>query len=90
MDITERFQLTRLWAALGMILCFGVFDIKAKAADTTKVGVYITSIYDLDYSNSSFTVEYWLWRLNKNREFKEYYIFNPIETKTEEKPAECP
>lgn len=45
---------------------------EAETADTTKVGIFVTSIFDLDYNNNSFSVEYWMWRLNNKREFKDY------------------
>lgn len=56
----------------------------ASTIDTTKVGVFITSIYDLDYINNSFSVEYWLWRLNTKREFKEYHLFEATNSKENE------
>lgn len=50
-------------------------------SDTTTVGVFISSIYDLDYQENTFTVNYWLWRLNNKREFKEFYTFAPSNSK---------
>src|SRR3954464_747919 len=31
--------------------------------DTCRVGIYILSIYDLDYPNQSFSADFWLWFL---------------------------
>jgi hypothetical protein len=66
-----------------LILC--IQFAKANSSDTTKVGVFITSVYDLDYLKNSFTIEYWLWRLNKNPEFKEYYLFEATNSKEDKK-----
>ncbi len=49
-----------------------------KIRDTVKVGIFINSIYDLDYQRGSFSVNYTVWRLNKKREFKDYYLFLPM------------
>lgn len=57
----------------------------AQTKDTTKVGIYITSIYDLSYDDNSFTVEYWMWRLNRNRQFKEYNLIEDANSKKIEK-----
>lgn len=53
----------------------------AQTSDTTKIGIYITSVFDLDYINNSFSVEYWMWRLNTKREFKEYNLFDASNSK---------
>ena len=58
---------------------------KGQSNDTTKVGVFITSIYDLDYSNNSFSVDFWIWRINTNREFKDYYSFSASNAKESKK-----
>jgi hypothetical protein len=54
-------------------------------SDTTKVGVYITSIYDLDYQNSAFSVEFWMWRLNTDPTIREFYTFEPTNSKKHDK-----
>lgn len=42
--------------------------------DTVKVGIYITSIYDLKLGEESFGVDFWMWTLYKNDSLK------PLET----------
>jgi hypothetical protein len=37
--------------------------------DTVRVGIYITSIHDIDFKQKEFTVNYWLWLKYKNRKF---------------------
>ena len=55
-----------------LILCF-FFSITAFAqpakADTVKVGVYITSIHDIDFKQKEFSTNLWLWLKYKRKEF---------------------
>lgn len=37
--------------------------------DTVKVGIYITSIHDIDFRQKEFTTNLWLWMKYKNRKF---------------------
>ena len=37
--------------------------------DTVKVGIYITSIHDIDFKQKEFAVNLWLWLKYKNRDF---------------------
>ena len=37
--------------------------------DTVKVGVYITSIHDIDFKQKEYALNLWLWLKYKNREF---------------------
>ncbi|HEX2606384.1 MAG TPA: hypothetical protein VHK91_03350, partial [Flavisolibacter sp.] len=37
--------------------------------DTVKVGIYITSIHDIDFKQKEFSVNLWLWLKYKRREF---------------------
>ena len=41
----------------------------ARGADTVKVGIYITSIHDIDFKQKEFTTNLWLWMKYKNRNF---------------------
>ena len=41
---------------------------KAKP-DTVKVGIYITSIHDIDFKQKEYAVNFWLWLKYKNRDF---------------------
>src|ERR1041385_1821241 len=40
--------------------------------DTVSVGIYITSIHDIDFKQKEFTVNFWLWLKYKNRDFNFY------------------
>jgi len=37
--------------------------------DTVKVGIYITSIHDIDFKQKEFAVNLWLWLKYKNKAF---------------------
>lgn len=37
--------------------------------DTVKVGIYITSIHDIDFKSKEYTVTFWLWLKYRNRKF---------------------
>jgi hypothetical protein len=40
-----------------------------KAPDTVKVGLYITSIHDIDFKQKEYTINCWMWFKYKNRDF---------------------
>ena len=52
---------------------FFVCGIVAKAQDTkpdtVKVGIYITSIHDINFKDKEYSVNLWLWFKYKNRAF---------------------
>lgn len=37
--------------------------------DTVRVGIYITSIHDIDFKQKEFAVNFWIWLKYKNRDF---------------------
>jgi hypothetical protein len=37
--------------------------------DTVKVGIYITSIHDIDFKQKEYTISFWLWLKYRNRKF---------------------
>ncbi|MBK8089120.1 MAG: hypothetical protein IPK31_14905 [Chitinophagaceae bacterium] len=37
--------------------------------DTVRVGIYITSIHDIDFKQKEYTITFWLWLKYKNRDF---------------------
>lgn len=55
-------------------VCSASFKANAqdKKPDTVKVGVYITSIHDIDFKEKQFTVNLWLWLKYRNRAFNFY------------------
>jgi len=50
-----------------------LFCLKSNAQqalpDTVKTGVYITSIHDIDFKQSEYTINLWLWLTYKNKAF---------------------
>lgn len=49
--------------------CIKAQDSSEIMKDTVKVGLYITSIHDIDFKQKEFTISFWLWLKYKNREF---------------------
>jgi hypothetical protein len=45
--------------------CFG----QAATPDTVKVGVYVTSVHDIDFKQKEYALQLWLWLKYKNKEF---------------------
>ncbi len=37
--------------------------------DTVKVGIYITSIHNIDFRNKEYSINFWLWLKYKNKDF---------------------
>jgi hypothetical protein len=52
-------------------VCFTTFKSLAETGkrDTVSVGIYITSIHDIDFKEKEFTATFWLWLKYKNRAF---------------------
>jgi hypothetical protein len=57
------------------LVCFAVVcfhsSVRAQEApqDTVSVGLYITSIHDIDFKQKEYTITFWLWLKYKNRKF---------------------
>ncbi|MEZ2443566.1 hypothetical protein AB6805_17700 [Chitinophaga sp. RCC_12] len=52
-----------------LILLFLPAIARQEPPDTVKTGIYITSIHDIDFKQSEFTVNLWLWLTYKNKQF---------------------
>jgi hypothetical protein len=63
----------KLLAYTSILLCLAFLSITSKAQDkypdTVKVGIYITSIHDIDFKQKEYTAHFWLWLKYKRREF---------------------
>jgi hypothetical protein len=59
--------------AYSIALVFSCFAFQsfaqASRPDTVKVGIYITSIHDIDFKQKEYAVNLWLWLKYKNRNF---------------------
>jgi len=40
-----------------------------KAKDTVSVGIYVTSIHNIDFKEKEYTISFWLWLKYKNKDF---------------------
>lgn len=56
---------------LALFCCLFLLPSFAQQAkpDTVKVGIYITSIHDIDFKQKEYAVNFWLWLKYKNRDF---------------------
>jgi len=52
-----------------IILAFSGFASAQAPRDTVKVGIYITSIHDIDFKEKEYTVSFWLWLKYRNKAF---------------------
>jgi len=50
-------------------LSFSYSFAQVMKPDTVKVGVYVTSIHDIDFKQKEYAVQLWLWLKYKNKEF---------------------
>jgi hypothetical protein len=63
---------TKYYFCLFSILLFSAIPCPAQktaSPDTVKTGIYITSIHDIDFKQSEYTVNFWLWLTYKNKDF---------------------
>lgn len=62
-----------LLRTLCLLLSFSLIALAARAEDnkpdTVRVGIYITSIHDIDFKQKEYTVNLWLWLKYKNKAF---------------------
>ncbi len=54
-----------------IIFCFKPADLLAidEVPDTVNVGIYITSVHDLDFRQKQFSINLWLWLKYRNTDF---------------------
>ncbi|HVF96682.1 MAG TPA: hypothetical protein VM871_05150 [Flavisolibacter sp.] len=51
------------------VATYSVFAQDSTRRDTVKVGVYITSIHDIDFKQKEYALHLWLWLKYRNRDF---------------------
>ena len=55
---------------------FSFFYLESKAQetkpDTVSIGIYITSIHDIDFKQKEYAVNFWIWLKYKNKDFDFY------------------
>ena len=61
------------YSKITLTLSFLLFCITSPAQqpkpDTVKVGVYVTSVHNIDFKQKEYTVQLWLWLKYKNKKF---------------------
>lgn len=63
-------KLKKLSALFLLLLSFGNhLSAQNSKPDTVKVGIYITSIHDIDFKQKEYTISFWLWLKYKNKDF---------------------
>lgn len=53
----------------GVLFCFHTAKAQIESPDTVRVGIYITSIHDIDFKQKEYTITFWLWLKYKNKDF---------------------
>jgi len=74
-------------AFLLFFLCISATDSHAQdiKKDTVKVGIYITSIHDIDFKQKEYAITFWLWLKYKNRQLDFLNNLEVPQAKTVEK-----
>jgi len=57
-----------IFFVLAILSHFNSYSQESKP-DTVKVGVYVTSIHDIDFKQKEFAVQLWMWLKYKNKDF---------------------
>ena len=71
------------------LFIFSCFHFYSRAQDvkqdTVSVGIYITSIHDIDFRQKEYTINFWLWLKYKNKDFDFLKNLEVPQAKTVEK-----
>ena len=67
-----------------LIFSFVHFNTNAQDAkpDTVNIGIYITSIHDIDFKQKEYSVNFWIWLKYKNKDFDFYNNLEIPQAKT--------
>ncbi len=74
-----RYRPTIISAFAALLFLFAAHSSKAQPParpDTVKVGIYITSVHDIDFKDKEYSVSFWLWLKYSKAEFD---FFNNLE-----------
>src|SRR5215467_3295665 len=61
----RRFLVTIFYSCLFLSKCLA----GETKPDTVKVGIYITSIHNVDFKEKEYAINFWLWLKYKNKDF---------------------
>jgi len=81
MYMKKKFIFRALSLFIFLFVCFGTNAQDAKP-DTVSIGIYITSIHDIDFKQKEYTVNFWIWLKYKNKEFDFYNNLEIPQAKT--------
>jgi hypothetical protein len=59
----------RLALTISLVLLYSNSYSQHSQPDTVKVGVYVTSIHDIDFKQKEYAVQLWMWLRYKNKKF---------------------
>ena len=65
----KKLLLPLAFVLISVLRSSGQDTAEATHPDTVKVGIYITSIHNIDFKQKEFTITFWLWLKYKNRAF---------------------
>jgi hypothetical protein len=65
-----------------LLMLFVLSGLVSRAQDKTKIGVYVTSVSDLNYVDNSFSAEIWIWRLNTNKDIHHQQLIEFMNAKS--------
>ena len=58
-----------LVACFALLMLSGLLEAQEPQKDTVQVGIYITSIHDIDFKEKEYVITFWLWLKYKNPAF---------------------
>jgi hypothetical protein len=58
------------FSVIAALLQCGSLFAQEPQQDTVRVGIYITSIHDIDFKQKEYTITFWLWLKYKNKAFE--------------------
>src|SRR5687768_17927085 len=64
------------------LTCFQFNSQAQEKTDTVNVGIYITSIHDIDFKQKEYTINFWLWLKYKNKSFDFFQNLEVPQAKT--------
>ena len=77
----KKFIYRALSFFLFSFVCFGT-NAQGTKPDTVSIGIFITSIHDIDFKQKEYSVNFWIWLKYKNKDFDFYNNLEVPQAKT--------
>src|SRR4029078_11629811 len=77
----KKFIYRALSFFLFSFVCFGT-NAQGTKPDTVSIGIFITSIHDIDFKQKEYSVNFWIWLKYKNKDFDFYNNLEDPQAKT--------